>query len=44
MGENNTFVGGEDTLKAKGVEIVNLHNEEAEALMTQFIKEHPDLW
>lgn len=29
MGENNTFVGGEDWLQAKGVQVVNLSRFEA---------------
>lgn len=44
MGENNTLVGGEDTLKRKGIELVNLQNAECEALMRKFIEEHPDDW
>jgi len=44
MGENNTFVGGEDWLKHKGIEVVNLKNAECEALMQKFIKERPADW
>jgi cytosine deaminase len=44
MGENNTFVGGEELLKRRGVEVVNLRNSECEALMQAFIKEHPATW
>ena len=44
MGENNTLVGGEETLKRAGVELVNLKNAECEALMKKFIDEHPDDW
>jgi creatinine deaminase len=44
MGENNTFVGGEELLKQRGVEVVNLRNSECEALMQTFIREHPDTW
>ncbi|KII88696.1 hypothetical protein PLICRDRAFT_176249 [Plicaturopsis crispa FD-325 SS-3] len=44
IGENETFVGGEDILVSRGVEIVNLDNAECKALMTQFIKEKPELW
>ncbi|KAK5113068.1 hypothetical protein LTR62_003647 [Meristemomyces frigidus] len=44
MGENNTFIGGESTLKQHGIEIVNLKNAECEALMKKFITEHPEDW
>ncbi|GAB7354097.1 hypothetical protein MBLNU459_g4665t2 [Dothideomycetes sp. NU459] len=44
LGENNTFVGGEDYLKQRGVEVVNVKSAECEALMTKFIKEHPEDW
>ncbi|KAI5365970.1 putative cytidine and deoxycytidylate deaminase domain, cytidine deaminase [Septoria linicola] len=44
MGENNTFVGGEEHLKRKGIEVINLQNAEAEQLMKDFIKAHPEDW
>lgn len=44
IGENKTFVGGEEYLKSKGVEVVVLQNEECEALMQKFIKEKPGDW
>ncbi|EMC95116.1 hypothetical protein BAUCODRAFT_149140 [Baudoinia panamericana UAMH 10762] len=44
MGENNTFVGGEEHLKRNGIEVVNLQNAECAALMKKFIDEHPDKW
>lgn len=44
MGENNTFVGGEEYLKSRGIEVVNLKNAECEQLMKDFIKEHPEDW
>ena len=44
LGENNTFVGGEDYLKKRGIEVVNARNAECEALMKKFIKEHPEDW
>lgn len=44
MGENNTFVGGEEHLKRKGIEVINLKNAECEQLMQTFIKEHPGHW
>lgn len=44
MGENETFVGGEDYLRARGVEVVNLDSEECKQLMRDFIRDHPDVW
>lgn len=44
MGENETFVGGEDYLRARGVEVVNLDSEECRQLMRDFIRDHPDIW
>lgn len=44
MGENNTFVGGDEYLRQRGIEVVNLKNAECEHLMKEFIKEHPEDW
>jgi cytosine deaminase len=44
MGENRTFVGGEDYLRARGVEVVNLDSEECVELMREFIAAHPQIW
>jgi cytosine deaminase len=44
IGENETFVGGEDYLRSRGVEVVNLRSAECVALMREFIAAHPDLW
>jgi cytosine deaminase len=44
MGENETFVGGEDYLRARGVEVVDLDSEECKQLMRDFIRDHPDVW
>ena len=44
MGENRTFVGGEDYLRARGVEVVNLDSAECLALMNEFIAAHPEIW
>jgi creatinine deaminase len=43
-GENKTFVGGEDHLRQKGIEVVVLQNEECQRLMNKFIKEKPGDW
>jgi cytosine/creatinine deaminase len=44
MGENRTFVGGEEYLRARGVEVVNLDSAECVALMSEFIAAHPEIW
>ena len=44
MGENETFVGAEDLLRARGVEVVNLRSQECVELMRAFIADHPELW
>lgn len=44
MAENKTFRGAEDLLRQHGVDVVNLDLTEAIQLMTDFIKNHPELW
>jgi cytosine deaminase len=44
VGENKTFMGGEDYLRQRGVEVVVLENEECRRLMEGFIVEKPELW
>ena len=44
IGENRTFMGGEDLLRSRGVEVVNLDSTECKALMDEFIAAHPDIW
>ena len=44
VGENRTFYGGEDLLRARGVEVVVLDDAECVALMTEFIATSPELW
>jgi cytosine deaminase len=44
IGENRTFVGGEDLLRARGVEVVNLDSAPCHELLQAFIAEHPDVW
>ena len=44
FGENKTFVGGEDLLRSKGAEVINLENEECYDLMQKFIAERPQDW
>jgi cytosine/creatinine deaminase len=44
IGENRTFMGAEDLLRAHEVEVVNLASDECYRLMQEFIAEHPELW
>jgi cytosine deaminase len=44
IGENRTFVGGEDYLRSRGVEVVVLDSNECVELLAGFIREHPDVW
>lgn len=44
LGENNTFVGGEETLKSRGIEVIDLEDAECEQLMKDFIRDHPEHW
>ncbi|KAH7408129.1 cytidine deaminase-like protein [Phaeosphaeria sp. MPI-PUGE-AT-0046c] len=44
IGENKTFVGGEEYLKSRGIEVVVLDDAECRALMQKFIKEKPEDW
>ena len=44
MGENRTFMGAEDLLRSRGVEVVNLDSAACKALMDEFIAAHPDIW
>ena len=44
IGENETFQGPEDHLRARGVILEILGESECVALMRQFIAARPDLW
>ena len=44
IGENETFMGGEDYLRSRGVEVINLDSPECKALMAEFIARYPDVW
>lgn len=44
LGENITFQGSEDLLRANGVEVINLDDERCVSMMQTFIAEHPELW
>ena len=44
IGENVTFLGDEEHLRAAGVQVEVLQNEECIRMMRQFIAAHPQLW
>jgi len=44
IGENATFLGAEDHLRSRGVEVINLDSDECRTLMREFIAEHPEIW
>lgn len=44
VGENRTFMGGEDYLRSRGVEVIVLDDPECVAMMTEFIAAEPELW
>ncbi len=44
VGENHSFLGEEDLLRARGVEVEVLHDETCLRLMADFISDHPELW
>ncbi|KAJ1553110.1 hypothetical protein HK096_009181, partial [Nowakowskiella sp. JEL0078] len=44
IGENKTFMGGEEYLKSRGVEVVVLGSTECEEMMSRFIEEKPEVW
>jgi cytosine deaminase len=44
IGENRTFLGGEDYLRSRGVDVVVLDDPECVEMMESFIAAHPELW
>jgi creatinine deaminase len=44
VGENTTFLGEEELLRARGVSVEVLQDETCIELMTTFIREHAELW
>lgn len=44
IGENETFLGDEELLRSRGVEVTVSGDERCVALMRGFIAAHPDLW
>jgi cytosine/creatinine deaminase len=44
VGENRTFMGEEEWLTSRGVEVEVLQNEECIGMMSRFIADRPELW
>ena len=44
VGENRTFYGAEDLLRARGVEVIVADDADCIAMMTEFIAAEPQLW
>jgi cytosine deaminase len=44
IGENETFMGAEDHLRSRGVEVIVADDEECKTLMREFIAANPELW
>jgi cytosine/creatinine deaminase len=44
VGENQTFMGEEDLLRARGVRVEVVQDSRCTAMMKAFIAAHPELW
>ena len=44
VGENQTFMGAEELLKSKGVEVIVVNDTECIQMMEDFIQNRPELW
>lgn len=44
VGENRTFMGEEELLRSRGVEVVVIDDSECIEMMKTFIREKPELW
>jgi cytosine deaminase len=44
IGESRSFMGEEALLRSRGVQVDVLQDAECEALMRDFIAQHPQLW
>ena len=44
IGENHTFLGDEQLLKERGVEVEVVNNDECIQIMNDFIEKNPKLW
>ncbi|MGH7537353.1 MAG: nucleoside deaminase, partial [Gemmatimonadales bacterium] len=44
IGENETFLGEEELLRARGVTVTLVQDPRCQELMRRFVREHPTLW
>ena len=44
IGENVTFQGGEETMRASGIQLEVRQNGECITMMRDFTRDHPELW
>jgi len=44
IGENETFMGEEELLRSKGVDVIVANSQECKSMMNAFIQAHPALW
>ena len=44
IGENKNFLGEEELLKSRGVEVIAMQNEKCIQMMSDFITQNPVLW
>ena len=44
IGENLNFMGNEELLRSRGVELVIVQDKDCIQVMGDFIKESPDIW
>lgn len=44
IGDATSFVGGVDSLRELGVEIIELHDQRCIDMLAEFIDRHPEIW
>ncbi|KAH8111124.1 cytosine deaminase [Phellopilus nigrolimitatus] len=44
IGENVNFLGGDEYLRSRDVEVIVVDDQDCKDLMAKFIKEHPEEW
>jgi cytosine deaminase len=44
VGENQTFLGAEEYMRSQGIQVDVVQDAECIRLMTEFIRDHPQLW
>lgn len=44
IGENTSFIGGEDYLKQRGIEVIVLENKGMKEMMQKYIDDNPEIW